>query len=212
MKNIPVFTTENGAASLVLKEIPYYGAAYIKIQSTLEPEKLMEECVAFCKMAGAEQIFATGHSYLEQYPIHTRICRMSILKESLEQTDALLFPVTDETVVAWQELYNSRMADVANASYMDRSDCKKMIADGDGYFVHRDGVLLGIGKAAGNEIDAVVSAVPGMGETVVQALSSVITSETVNLTVTDGNNKAVRLYERMGFVKTEEISVWYRVN
>lgn len=211
MKNIPIFATENGIASLVLKEIPYYGTAYIKIQSTLEPEKLMEECVAFCKMAGAEQIFATGHSYLEQYPVHTRICRMSILKESLEQTDALLFPVTDETVVAWQELYNSRMADVANASYMDRSDCKKMIADGDGYFVHRDGVLLGIGKAADNEIDAVVSAVPGMGQTVVLALAGALQSDKVTLTVADTNDRAVRLYERMGFVKTEEISVWYRV-
>ena len=43
MKDIPVFDTPYGVASLFLREIPYRGRAYIKIQSALEPEKLLEE-------------------------------------------------------------------------------------------------------------------------------------------------------------------------
>ena len=53
MKDIPVFTTENGAASLILGEIPYRGQAYIRIQDSLEPESLLKECVSFCRMCGA---------------------------------------------------------------------------------------------------------------------------------------------------------------
>lgn len=212
MKNIPIFTTENGVASLILKEIPYYGAAYIKLQSTLEPEKLLEECISFCKMAGAEQIFAANHPVLERYPLHTCIYRMVCAKENLGQTDACLFPVTEQTVDKWLALYNQKMADVPNASYMDRADGKKLLADGDGYFVHRDGCLLGIGKAAADEIDAVVSAVPGMGQTVVQALASALTTDLVKLTVAEENARAMRLYQRMGFIKTELVSQWYRVN
>ena len=39
MRNIPVFTTEFGVASLILKEIPYKGTAYVRLQSSLYPEK-----------------------------------------------------------------------------------------------------------------------------------------------------------------------------
>jgi hypothetical protein len=35
MRDIPMFTTEYGVASLVLKEIPYQAAAYITIQDSL---------------------------------------------------------------------------------------------------------------------------------------------------------------------------------
>ena len=42
MKDFPVFTTEYGVASLILKEIPYQGTAYITLQDSLEPEKLLE--------------------------------------------------------------------------------------------------------------------------------------------------------------------------
>ena len=43
MKDIPVFTTENGAASLILREIPYRKRAHIRLQATREPEALLEE-------------------------------------------------------------------------------------------------------------------------------------------------------------------------
>ena len=55
-----VFTTENGVASIVLREIPYKGIAYITLQDTLQPEKLLRECVEFCKAAGADRIYGKG--------------------------------------------------------------------------------------------------------------------------------------------------------
>ena len=38
MRDFPLFTTENGIGSITLKEVPYKGIAYIKIQSSLTPE------------------------------------------------------------------------------------------------------------------------------------------------------------------------------
>ena len=40
MKDFPMFTTEYGVASLLMKEIPYKETAYIIIQSSQEPEEL----------------------------------------------------------------------------------------------------------------------------------------------------------------------------
>lgn len=211
MKDIPVFDTEFGVASLFLREIPYRKRAHIKIQSSLEPEKLLAECIAFCRMCGAEWIDAAGHGYLEQYPLITALWKMQCRRDSIGETDACLFPVTENTVERWLEIYNARMENVPNSAYMDSNDGKLLLQSGDGYFIHREGKLLGIGKASADFIDAVIAVEPGMGETVVKALVSVLTGDSVRLMVASANERAVRLYERMGFVKTEELSLWYRI-
>lgn len=211
MKDIPVFDTEHGVASLFLREIPYRARARIKIRSSLEPEKLLEECIDFCRMCGAEWCDASGHEYLENFPLITALVRMQRDRLTLPETDACLFPVTEDTVGEWIRIYNERMADIPNCAWMDSADGREMLREGDGYFVHKDGVLLGIGRASGDTIDTVASVVPGMGETVVLALSSLLTSDVVKLQVADANPRAVRLYERMGFLKVKELSRWYRV-
>lgn len=211
MRDIPMFTSEYGVASLFLKEIPYRGRAHIKIQSSLEPEKLLEECIGFCRACGAEWIDGAGHEYLEKFPLITALYIMQRDRESLPQTDACLFPMTEETVETWRSIYNERMADVPNCAWMDSADARKFLQDGDCYFIHRDGKLLGIGKAKDDFIDTVASVVPGMGETVMLALASSLTSDTVRLMVAGANERAVRLYERMGFLKVKEVARWHRV-
>lgn len=211
MKDFPMFTTENGVASLFLREIPYRQRAHIKIHSSQEPEKLLEECIGFCRACGAEWIDAAGHEYLEKYPLITALVAMSRPLDGLEQSDGCLFPVTEQTVDRWREIYNQRMADIPNCAFMDSADGKAMLAEGDGYFIHRDGKLLGIGRASGEMIDTVIAVEPGAGETVVRALASLLTSDTARLQVASENTRAVRLYERLGFVKIKELSRWYRV-
>lgn len=211
MKDIPVFTTEHGAASLFLREIPYRKRAHIKLQATQEPEKLLEECISFCRACGAEWCDAAGNDCLKKYPLITAIVAMQCEKAAIPETDVCLFPVTENTVSKWLDIYNERMADVPNAAFMDSADGRELLKSGDGYFVHRNGDLLGIGKAAGDFIDTVISVKPGAGETVARALASVLTEDTVRLWVASANTRAVRLYERMGFVPVKELSRWYRV-
>ena len=211
MKDMPMFTTEYGVASLFLREITYRGRAHIKIQSSLEPKLLLEECISFCRLCGAEWIDAAGDPYLENYPLITAIVAMQCHREAIAQTDACLFPVTEQTLQRWLDIYNEKMANIPNAAYMDSKDGKQLLESGDSYFIHRDGKLLGIGKAKDDFIDTVIAVEPGAGETVVRALCSSLSCDTVRLWVASANTRAVRLYERMGFVPVKEISRWYRV-
>lgn len=211
MKDLPVFTTEYGVASLILKEIPYQGAAYITLQDSLEPEKLLEECVSFCRVCGAEAVYATGHEILERYPMYTAMWEMRCPWESIPDTDAGLFPVVESTLEQWRGIYNEKVRQIPNGAWMTQADGRKMLKEGDGYFVHRDGALLGIGRAAGDTIDWVASVHPGAGQDVVAALNHAVIADAVKLTVASVNTKAVALYESLGFVRAREISRWYRV-
>ncbi len=211
MRDIPVFTTENGVASLALKEIPYKGTAYITLQDTLEPNKLLRECVDFCKMAGAEQIYATGHPCLAEFPLYTSVLRMQRPREGIPDTDAALFPVTEKTVETFRVIYNEKMFSVPNAATMTKQDGQKLLTDGTGYFVHRGEILLGIGIVAGDEIKAVASCIPGAGRDVMLALCGTIFGETVTLEVVSNNLPARKLYEKLGFVAISRLRSWYNV-
>ena len=211
MRDFPMFTTENGVGSLVLKEIPYCGAAYITIQSSSNPTDFLNECVEFCRVVGAEHIYACGHENLQKFTLYTTVIQMSAPWEMIPETDACLFPVTEQTLNRWKEIYNERMKNVDNAAYMSDKAAKDMLKRGDGYFIHRDGELLGIGIASDDRIDCVVSVVPGMGREVVSALIRALMCDRVVLEVASTNFRAIRLYESLGFIKTAEISRWYKI-
>ena len=211
MRDFPIFNTEFGVASLVLKEIPYQAAAYVTLRDSLEPEKLLGECVDFCRVCGAERIYATGHEMLEQYPLYTAMWQMRCDVASLPDTDAALFPVQEKTLSHWRDIYNHKVKRVPNGAWMTEKDAQTMLQDGSGYFVHRGEVLLGIGKVSGSVIEWVASVKRGAGEDVVCALAHAACGESLTLTVASVNEKAVRLYERLGFTRTQELSRWYQV-
>ena len=211
MKDIPVFTTEYGVASLILREVPYQQTAYIRLRSSLQPQKLLDECVGFCRAVGAEKVFATGDPCLESYSLHTAIYRMVSSRDSLEDTDAALWPVQENTADEFQRSYNQKVANVPNGAWMDDTDKREMLRTGEGYFVHKGDSLLGIGRVLGGELRFVASVMPGAGADVVKALCHAITEETVSLTVASANEKAMALYQRLGFVTVEELSRWYKV-
>lgn len=211
MKDFPVFPTSHGAASLTLKEIPYRREAYIKIQSTQEPELLLEECIGFCTACGAERIYASGHDFLEQFPLHTSVYQMKGCLFLSEEEIPSMFPVTEATVSKWREIYNDKMQRVDNASTLEARDESEILRSGGAYFVHRSGELLGIGWLVEDKLAAMAAVKPGAGEMVCKAMQSLIPQQTITLEVATTNQKAIRLYERQGFLKTEELSRWYRV-
>lgn len=211
MKDIPVFTTENGVASLTFKEIPYTARAYITIHDTVAPGAFIQECADLCRAAGARSVYARGHSSLEVYPFHTAIVAMSCLRSELPETDAALFPVQPETLNRWREIYNEKMRDVPNAAYMSLADCEKLCQQGSAYFVHRGEALLGIGVASGGQINAIASVRPGSGRDVLLALCNALSDDTIRVEVASENIRAVHLYKQLGFVPVEELSKWYKI-
>lgn len=209
MKDFPLLTTENGIASLKLSQIPYTRAAYITLRDSKSPEALLADCTSFCRAVGAEQIYACGSEILAEYPVHTQILQMCVDKDTIEMSDAVLTPVTQDRLVEFRTFYNEKMSAVPNASYMTQSQAKE--AMGKAYFVHRDGVFLGIVMGAGSEIDAIAGNVPGAGESLVRGLCAVLTGEKVTLTVASANARAVNLYRRLGFSVTEVLATWYKI-
>ena len=109
MRDFPIFTTEYGVSSLVLKEIPYKKTAYIRIRDVQEEffQEHLEECVKFCQMAGAESVFAAGHENLHAYPLYTMVLEMRCNAWVDMEKLRCLFPVTEATVGQWRSVYNS---------------------------------------------------------------------------------------------------------
>ena len=210
MKDFPVFTTENGVASLILKEIPYRGEAYIHLRDSLNPEALLEECVSFCAACGAEKIYASGSPILEQYPLHTAVLEMRGIPNVQEELIESLFPVTEATVSRWRALYNEAMARVDNAGTLESRDEGRLL-EGGAYFVHHRGELLGIGYLREDCIEAIAASFPGAGKRVLHSLASVCPGVPLRLEVAGTNKRAIALYEKIGFLKVKELSRWYRV-
>lgn len=213
MKNIPFFTTEYGNASLILEEIPYRGEAYIRILHSKPNciDELLRECVGFCRAVGADHVFAADHSDLKQYPLDNTVLELrGMIPESSSQLGCL-WPVTQENVAHWRELYNEKMRSVPNAMTLKKADEKTILVESGAYYIHRDGKLLGIGWLSGNKILAVAALKKGMGETVLRTLASSAACNEFVLEVSSKNEKACRLYQRLGFVPVREITTWYKI-
>ena len=145
MKNFPFFATQYGVAALTLREIPYQGKAYIKLLDTQQPELLLKECVDFCRVVGAEEIFASGDPTLEAFPFHTALWQMRCVAESIRSTDAALWPVQPETVQHFRSIYNEKIQRLPNSVWMDDTEEKDMLKTGDGYPLKAAAVLQSFG-------------------------------------------------------------------
>ena len=213
MRDFPLFPTEYGVASLVLREIPYRETAYITVQE-VQPgclPELMRECAAFCTMAGAERIYAKGIGALDRYPLYCRVLRMTgtawVDKEKLEN----LFPVTKSTVTQWRSIYNEKMRGVDNAATLEARDEKKILESGGAYFVHHEGKLLGIGWLEDTKLLAVAATESGAGERVMHTLMSLVEGARMTIEVASTNHRAIHLYEKLGFLVTGEVSSWHEI-
>ena len=211
MRDFPVFTTENGVGTLVLKEIPYNATAYVTVRDSSFPTEFLQECLEFCRVAGAQTVYASGNRILEAYPLHTAVIKMSASWEAIPHTDACLFPVTKDTLQRFREIYNERMSGVDLSAFMSERAAQQMLERGDGYFIHTNGKLLGIGMVSDDHIDCVAAVEPGGGRDVVCALVQALICDRVILEVASTNLRAIRLYESLGFVKTAEVSRWYKI-
>lgn len=211
MKDIPFFTTENGAASLGLGQIPYRGEAYIRLQASDRPKELLAECVSFCRAVGAEHIYGTGIGIEKSYPLYTEIIRMERPALQIPPSAAVLRPVTQGELEDWRGIYNRRMEKVPGAAWMTERDAVRALADRFPCYIYEEESLLGIGLLCDRQVLALASLVSGGGSRILGALLDKIGPRATVLEVASANKKAVELYEAFGFVKKGILTAWYRI-
>ena len=211
MRDIPLFTTEYGVASLVLKEIPYSSDAYVHIHDTCKLETFVDECCDFCVLAGANRVYATGKDLDVKFPLYTDVWQMECPHALLPKTDAVIVSMQKDTAQRWMELYNTHMRKVPTASFMSLSKVEGILEKKSGYFVYQNGILIGIGAVSGSKVDAIISLIPGAGKDVFCALSSVISDDVVSLEVASVNTKAINLYNKLGFICKNVLQRWYQI-
>lgn len=211
MRNIPIFSTKLGVASLTLSNIPYTKAAYVRIQDSLEPEKFLKECCDFCVAVGAEFVFASGKLFLEKYAVYSTILELKCFKNLLPEGTAKVIPVNENNMERWRNLYWMRMRDVPTAAYISASDMPKFLRENQCYFVTLQETEIGIGMVKDDEIVAVAGSVPGMGKEVLLALCKQISGEKIKVRVAKENIPAMKLYTSLGFCQASTVSTWYKI-
>ena len=214
MRDLPFFITDYGVADLILKEIPYKQTAYIRVHEAQpgELEQLIGECRGFCRMAGADYIYAAGHQELDRWPLYTEVLSMRGTAWVDREKLCSLFPVTEQTVTQWRKVYNERMASIHNSATLETRDEKRIVESAGAYFVHEDGELLGIGWLEDTTLLAVASVKPGAGEKVMHTLMSLVEGSDMFLEVASTNIRARKLYEKLGFLAVSSVSKWYDVS
>lgn len=209
VKDIPIFQTEYGVASLVLSQVSLRREAYVRFQAVGRLAPLVEECASFCHACGAERVYGVGAEGLERYPLETAIYTMEGRRSALPETQAYARPVGMEERAAWREIYNSRMAAVPHAALLRAWG--EALPPGACYFVCRGDTLLGIGAVMGSSLLTVASVEKGSGAELVAALAKTMPKDAVRLEVASANWRAIRLYRRLGFVQTGELERWYEI-
>ena len=211
MKNIPFFTTMYGVASLTLDQIPFNRIAYIRIQTALEPDPLLKECLDFCKAVGAETVYATGINEPGNSLACVSVIRMTRKRAGLSNTDLTIVSADKSNGDSFRSIFNEHMRKISHASAMTGDDLNAIIEKENGYLLYRNQHLQGIGVADGEWIRAIISIEKGAGEAVLLGLNQMLKGESVTVELVDSNQRAKRLYEKMGFRLCETVSTWYKI-
>ena len=117
----------------------------------------------------------------------------------------------EENVSQWRQLMNERLRDVDNAATLEKKDEPEILRSNGAYFVHSGGELLGGGWIFDGELKLLAGFKPGAGERVCHTLFSAVPEQQLRLDVASTNSKAIRLYEKLGFVRTAELRRWHRI-
>ncbi len=215
MKDIPIFTTANGTASLLLREIPYKSCAYVVVRSVFSGglDGLLEECAAFCVQAGAERVLASADEPLAALPHVHDMLLLSRPREGLPPPEkpVELAPVTAENGGSYQALYNRLFFDIPNAATCRRAELEALIARGSGFLALSGGVPAGLGEISGNELRAlgVSPEFRGLGRPLALTLLGRLPGPVLEVRTSSRNPRALRLYERIGFRVERVLSRWY---
>ena len=213
MKDIPIFTGEHGVATLILREIPHQQRAYVMLRTVWRLQPFLSECRAFCRMAGAESVYVTGQEDLSGLPfVHAMerwTCRRADLPPLVEPVD--LTPLDDSNRETFRTLYNRLFAQIPNAATCTPQEVERIQREERAALAVVEGQIAGLAQWTDGRLEAigVEPEFRGLGYRLALTVLHRMTTETVELQVSSANQRALALYQRLGFTKTETLSRWY---
>lgn len=202
MKDIPIFTSTEGIASLILREIPASREAYVLIRGVFtESERLMSECEQFCRLAGAEQVYFSGEADFAGCRVYARLLERSVDCAVLPPTRACAVPVTADTAAEWSAAYRARFAGVPAA--------RRCVQPQDACLICAAERRIGIGQLSGDLLLTLASLERGCGADCVAAMAALCSAPRLRLLCAMENAPAMALYDRLGFDCGNVKEIWY---
>lgn len=218
MQNIPIFTAEHGLASLILREIPYSGRAYVMVRSVWKgrTQALLEECRQFCCAAGAQEVFASWD--LEDLPARHAydVLELSRPREGLPLPAEPVEPepLSEANAAEYLDIYNRCFRGLPGAASYGREDMRRLMGKNLAFLAKRRGryaavAELGAGRLAGV---AVLPEFHGLGHDWALTVLARLETPELTLRVASTNARALALYRRLDFGGDRTVSRWWRLN
>ena len=217
MKNIPMFTSSCGVATLILREIGWNGCAYVLVRSVWNGQtaQLLEECRGFCRAVGAEAVYASWDANELPAEHAYDMIAMTRHKAGLPAPERAveLEQVTPETAEDYLRIYNQCFRDVPSAASYDRRSLEPLYGEDLAWLARVDGQSAGVAEISkeGLEGIAVLSAFRGLGRDLALSVLPMVPSPTLRLKVASTNHRAIALYDRLGFAPEKTERRWYRL-
>ena len=211
MKDIPIFTGQYGIGSLILREIPYKQCAYVLVRSAREGhmadflEENPEANVTLTEASAPEPLSFLPHVHdMLEYA-----CRRDQLPPPLRPV--VLEPLCDDNAERYREIYNDLFRAIPNAATCTPEDLRRLREKSRAFLAKVGGETAGICQWTGSELNT-IGVLPnfrGLGHRLALTAFGQMEGEVITLRVSSSNGPALRLYQKLGFDRTQVLSSWY---
>ena len=213
MKDIPVFTGAHGVATLVLRQIPWSGTAYVLVRAIWDDAKgFLEECLGFCRACGAQKVYATNGMEELPLPHAYDMCTFSMEKTALPKGETLEAELlTGENQKDFLSVYDTCFRTLPNAAAYEEKTLHTMIQEQTAFLYRRCGVPAAIAQISkqGLETIGVLPAFRGLGYPLALTVLPMVPNLTLHLKTISVNHSALELYRRLGFKPAGTESRWW---
>lgn len=217
MKNIPMFTGQHGMATLVFRELSFSGCAYVVVRAVWNGETaaFLEECRGFCRAVGAEKIYASWEE--NPLPAVHAYDMLGLYREKaglpLPSREVELEYLRPENGQTYLQIYNTCFRPIPGAASYDKQDLRRLYGEDRAFLAKVDGQYAAVAEISkeGLESIAVLPEYCGLGHDLSLTVLPMVPNPILRLKVASGNHRALKLYQRLGFVQENVRSRWYEL-
>ena len=215
MKNIPMFTSSYGLATLILREIAWNGRAYVLVRSVWNDQaaELLDECRQFCRAVGAEEVYASWDA--EELPADHAydMIDMTCPKAALPvpRNPVELEQVRPETAEDYLLIYKQCFRDVSSAASYDRNSLEPLYGEDLAWLAKTDGQYAAVAEISKEGLEG-IAVLPeyrgrGYGKGLLRELSRRAVAEgcgRLEWCCLDWNQPSIDFYRSLGAVPMDE--------